>query len=231
MESLLSILHQQSEKLNEFERIVSYENMTLEEVGRQSDEIFHYSDENFKIKYLNPTGCRWFGIGCGNAINMGENFFKKFYHRDMVNVEIPNIKSYFKHHTSNSVYSGYQQVFNLAENDFVVCLVFIKKYNVSCGYLSLILPFLNYLGINNKIKRIIEEVLFRYNHQDEFKQLTERESEILRLVALGKSNPEISKELFISRCTVEQHRKNINKKLHVKGLKPIMDFAYAFDLV
>ncbi len=231
MESLLSILCQQSEKLNEFERLMSYKNKTLEEMGEDSEDILYHSDEDFKLQYLNPIGCKWFQLGRNYLRGDGGDFFKRYLHPDTLSVEIPNIKWFYKHNSPDTVYSSYQKIFSPADKTFVICLVFVKKQKVSCGYLSLNLPIVDFHKLNNKIKRIIEEELFRYNHLKEFRQLTDREAEILKLVALGKSNPEISKELFISRCTVEQHRKNINRKLHVKGLKDIMDFAYAYDLV
>jgi len=43
-------------------------------------------------------------------------------------------------------------------------------------------------------------------------QLTQREREVLRLVAMGKNNPEIAGELFISINTVTRHISNIFAK-------------------
>jgi LuxR family maltose regulon positive regulatory protein len=47
--------------------------------------------------------------------------------------------------------------------------------------------------------------------------LTEREREILRLVARGLSNGEIAKTLFITLGTVKKHLNNIFRKLEVKS--------------
>lgn len=44
------------------------------------------------------------------------------------------------------------------------------------------------------------------------KQLTDREQEIVRLIAAGASNPEIARELFLSRKTVERHVSNVLRK-------------------
>lgn len=46
-------------------------------------------------------------------------------------------------------------------------------------------------------------------------RLTEREVEVLRFVALGKSNREIAGDLFISENTVKNHVRNILEKLHL----------------
>lgn len=45
--------------------------------------------------------------------------------------------------------------------------------------------------------------------------LSERESEVLRLVALGMSNKEIAEELFLSERTIKAHLTNIFNKLNV----------------
>ncbi len=48
-------------------------------------------------------------------------------------------------------------------------------------------------------------------------QLTEREQEIVRLIAAGASNPEIAKQLFLSRKTVERHVSNVFRKTGVRN--------------
>ena len=45
--------------------------------------------------------------------------------------------------------------------------------------------------------------------------LTEREAEVLRLVAQGQSNPQIAKALVVSRKTVEHHLEHIYNKIGV----------------
>lgn len=49
------------------------------------------------------------------------------------------------------------------------------------------------------------------------KPLTEREEEIVRLIASGASNPEIAQQLFLSRKTVERHVSNVLKKVGVRN--------------
>jgi DNA-binding NarL/FixJ family response regulator len=61
--------------------------------------------------------------------------------------------------------------------------------------------------------------------------LTARELEVLRLVASGKTNREISEELVISEHTVARHMQNIFAKLGVSSRTAASAFAYSHDLV
>ena len=61
--------------------------------------------------------------------------------------------------------------------------------------------------------------------------LTPRELEVLRLVAAGKSNREISSALFISEHTVARHLQNIFAKLGLSSRTAASAFAFKHDLV
>jgi DNA-binding NarL/FixJ family response regulator len=61
--------------------------------------------------------------------------------------------------------------------------------------------------------------------QDENNDLSEREKEVVKQIALGKTNKEIADELFISAHTVITHRKNITKKLGIKTVSGITVYA------
>jgi len=55
--------------------------------------------------------------------------------------------------------------------------------------------------------------------------LTEREIEVLTLIASGKTNNEIADRLFISPHTVHVHRTNLLKKLNAHGTAQLVRFA------
>jgi len=55
--------------------------------------------------------------------------------------------------------------------------------------------------------------------------LSNREREVLKLIAEGKSNKEIGEILFISVHTVERHRANIMVKLSLKGTADLVRYA------
>lgn len=73
--------------------------------------------------------------------------------------------------------------------------------------------------------RILEE----FAHAEKEKQphnLTPREVEVLKGVANGWSNKEISEKLFISEHTVKNHLKNIMRKLHLNNRVQLTKYAF-----
>lgn len=56
-------------------------------------------------------------------------------------------------------------------------------------------------------------------------RLTDREREVLQLLAEGKSNKEVAALLKISVKTVETHRANIMRKLHLHSISELIHYA------
>jgi len=61
--------------------------------------------------------------------------------------------------------------------------------------------------------------------------LTERELEVLRLVAHGMANKDIARELFISENTVKNHVRNILEKLHLHSRMEAVVYAVRENLL
>lgn len=62
-------------------------------------------------------------------------------------------------------------------------------------------------------------------------KLTNRETEILKLIAEEFSNPEIAEKLFISIRTVDTHRRNLLDKLDAKNTAGLVRYALKHKLV
>lgn len=66
---------------------------------------------------------------------------------------------------------------------------------------------------------------------DEALELSQREIEILQLVAEGYTNKEIGEMLFISHRTVDTHRTNMMRKLDVKNIASLIRYAMKNALI
>ncbi|TDC89479.1 response regulator transcription factor [Actinomadura sp. 7K507] len=62
-------------------------------------------------------------------------------------------------------------------------------------------------------------------------RLTEREGDVLRLMAKGRSNAEIAQELFVSPQTVKTHVGNILAKLQARDRTQAVIFAYETSFI
>jgi len=60
---------------------------------------------------------------------------------------------------------------------------------------------------------------------DRYNALTQRERDVLRLVAQGYSAPEIGEQLFISPKTVDTYKQRVNEKLGISHRSEYVDFA------
>ncbi len=61
--------------------------------------------------------------------------------------------------------------------------------------------------------------------RDRFNSLTQRERDVLRLIAQGYSAPEIGEQLLISSKTVDTYKQRINEKIGITHRSEYVDFA------
>jgi two-component system, NarL family, response regulator NreC len=66
---------------------------------------------------------------------------------------------------------------------------------------------------------------------DKEDELSERERDVLRLIALGHTNAEVAEKLFISIRTVESHRAHIQQKLGLSSRAELVRYALERGLI
>ena len=80
-----------------------------------------------------------------------------------------------------------------------------------------------------KISRILQEdfvqLLGRKGEEDTYDLLTDREREVLQMVAEGKTNKEIANSLSLSLYTVDTHRTHILQKLNLHSVPELILYA------
>ncbi|QZE15930.1 LuxR C-terminal-related transcriptional regulator [Halosquirtibacter laminarini] len=104
----------------------------------------------------------------------------------------------------------------------------IHNYNNS----NVISGDINHEEIINKFQKFfIPSKKSKLSHPENQEILSEREIEILKEVAIGRSNKEISSKLFISPNTVISHRKNITDKLGIKTISGLTVYAIMNEII
>ncbi len=83
-------------------------------------------------------------------------------------------------------------------------------------------------------KKLLADYLRRVESGEdlvEYDSLTDREREVLRLIAQGKTLPEIAQHLYLSPHTVQTHRDHIMKKLDLHNKAALIKYAIRKGLV
>ncbi|MGF1559792.1 MAG: response regulator [Flavobacteriaceae bacterium] len=81
-----------------------------------------------------------------------------------------------------------------------------------------------------EIKRAYTDAMFENKRQEEV-SLTDREIQVLKLIAEENTTQEIADKLFLSKHTVESYRKNLISKLQVKNLAGLTKHALKIGLL
>lgn len=128
-----------------------------------------------------------------------------------------------------------QSLLHMLKEKNVVKTIGINKNNIESQN---IYGFSNCISINtssndiiNAVYSILKENDHSTNKKNENSELSVREKDVLKLVALGNSNKEIAEKLFISIHTVISHRKNITEKLGIKSISGLTVYAIINKLI
>ena len=83
---------------------------------------------------------------------------------------------------------------------------------------------------SSEIKKAYTDAMFENRKQEEV-HLTDREKEVLKLIAEEYTTQEIADSLFLSKHTIESYRKNLIAKLQVKNLAGLTKHAIKMGLL
>jgi DNA-binding NarL/FixJ family response regulator len=83
----------------------------------------------------------------------------------------------------------------------------------------------NYLGVEVE-KTLLSSFMKKPSQMEVIEKLSKREQEVLESIASGLTTNEIADKLFISKNTVETHRKNLLYKLKARNTAELVNNAY-----
>ena len=95
-------------------------------------------------------------------------------------------------------------------------LTAIRDVAANHTYLS---PEVTSVVVDGYVNRLAE------NDNSAYSVLTDREREVLQLIAEGKSTKDIARELHLSSKTIEWHRTQLMKKLHFTSIAELVKYA------
>lgn len=92
----------------------------------------------------------------------------------------------------------------------------VEINNVNSLFLVPFIIFVCWLGMTLGTSKNMDKVQTAFQNQ-----LSDREKQVLELIALGKKNQHIADELFVDITTIKSHINNIYKKTDLKNRKEL----------
>ncbi|WP_190277228.1 response regulator transcription factor [Taibaiella lutea] len=191
--------------------------------------------EDLSVQYISKRGQAYLGRTL-DEIKMSGPVYYNYFNKEDLDDYLPKVKALFDGNKLNESVSYFQQVRRDETMPwswhFSTSKILMQSPDGNpLLSITISLPVDAEQHVNSKLERLLEEYIFFRKNRKLFLNLTVREKEILRLLALSKSAKEIARELVISSHTVETHRKNLRKKLNITSNYQLNKFALAFDLI
>lgn len=162
---------------------------------------------------------------------LGPDLFKHCVHPGSL-AQYPELLERSKQSQSATFIFTHQLRVKGQSSDYSPVVTFTKQTGLTNAPMLCLSPLLHNFGsMVDKVKKIIDIDEFKMRNFSRFQQLSPREVEVLRLLGQGYTNPQISDLLYISRQTVETHRKKLKAKLEITSFRNLMKYALAFGLV
>jgi len=198
--------------------------------------IIIWNADDFSLRYMSKRGRDFIGMTIEDIQKMGVNYQTSILNPEDSIEYTPKIFDLLRRNNNEEIISLFQEVRapqQLNYSWFITGCKVLLRDNEGHPLLliGMSIPIDSVLEMAQKATRILDENNFLHENINLFESLTNREKELLRFFALGHTNQEISKELFISVETVATHRKNIKRKLGCKSNYDCTHFAQVYSLI
>jgi len=187
--------------------------------------------------YMNKWGCERLGT-CVEEINeLGDTYYDQYFVTEEKVASFEGIGNYLAAGDFDKQYNFFQRVRLYSHTNYTWFYTVCKllKIKTDSGFVEkLVLLSSPVMGLDNLVARVnktLDQDNYIRTHYRKFALLTNREKEIISLLANGRSTKDIAEQLFLSPHTVSTHRKNLIQKIECHSFAELLQFAMAFDLV
>jgi len=192
---------------------------------------------DWSVAWMSRMGLQELDISLEELTSLtAEEYYARFYNSQDSKDYVGKILTLIESNNDNYLYSCFQQTRRSPAHDWkwhiASARIFLRdESGKPLLVIAIAFPVDDKHHMANKATRLLEEHTFLRKNLSKFVSLSKREREVLRMMALGKSSSDSAEELFISKLTVETHRKNIKNKLESNSYFELCQYARAYDLI
>jgi DNA-binding CsgD family transcriptional regulator len=198
--------------------------------------IVHDMENAGSVVYMSPLGQTILGFSLEDLIKLGPEYHNRFFNPEDVPHYKDKVFNLMMNGDDNLIVTFFQQARPNPDVEWKWYLTSTRIFHRNnegrvTHLISTAMPIDSERHITAKVERLLAENSFLRSNQHVFASLSNREKEVLKMMALGHSASEIAWELDIAENTVTTHRRNIKSKLNARTNYDVTFFAQAFSLV
>lgn len=190
-----------------------------------------------KVIWMSKMGLEQLGISMEELLNSSaKDYYSRYFNESDAKDYVPKILGLLERNNDDEIITCFQQVRYREHLDWTwymssTRIFYRDEYNNPLYTITMAFPIDAMHHMVNKAAKLLDENNFLRQNYNRYSRLSNREREVLKYMAMGKSSAETASELFISLGTVDTHRKNIRKKLETKSYFELIQYARSFDLI
>lgn len=205
----------------------------FETAAREIPYAVHLNDpQTLEVVHADEKYAEFSGLRTDEIRSMGRDYLENYVHPATVS-ELPKFLSpKYDDQNVRKIIVFIQYLFNRHTEAYSPVITFTKASKLPNGLVVCLSVSPEEFGsMSQQVQKLIRLDRFKLQNFELYRQLTDREIDVLKLLVNGYNNPQIAEKLFISRQTVATHRKHIKKKLRLNSIQDLMKFGFAFDLI
>ena len=177
--------------------------------------IFFVTGKSNNLVYINQAGLNWLGTisyKTAKHVDLNTYFEEEVYLQDRID-------------SNSNIYL--RRVWFPEDDEHKLCLV--SRLVKGKEHIQTIVPLKDWSYFKHRLANLVAEEQFAQDKRAKYNELTNRERQIVSLIYEGYNSRQISERLCISKHTVEQHRKNINRKLNISSVAELVEYGRVFN--
>ncbi|OWP61676.1 helix-turn-helix transcriptional regulator [Hymenobacter amundsenii] len=189
-----------------------------------------------RVLYMSAQGLGLLGATLPEITALGEEYYARYFDPDEAHDYVPKVVELLERNDLSYAVSFFQQVRTGLNSSFELHLSTARillqgEQGQPLLTICLSYPIEPTSHISTKVQRLLDENAFLRANAARFASLTKRERQVLAGICRGLSSDELAVALFLSRLTVDTHRRNLRQKLQTNSAFELGQYARAFDLL
>ncbi|HWV74678.1 MAG TPA: LuxR C-terminal-related transcriptional regulator [Pseudosphingobacterium sp.] len=182
--------------------------------------------------YMNQYGCEKLRHSSEELKALGPDYFRNFFPQDEILVIRKELTCFLQQQDPDKIFPFYQRVRTGKNGDYEWYFTSSRIADEEGQRLiHVALPAAHLETALFRSQCLAPPNEYACKNYALYSALTKRERELITLIAEGRTSSYIAENLFLSIHTVNNHRKNIIRKLEINSLAELIRFAMAFGLL